>query len=61
MYVVDEVIEAPKVDDARRRENAHTRKAVLAEHDIIVRARPGVSGRCERCIPIGEKRGQSNY
>ncbi|MCC7408417.1 MAG: hypothetical protein IT442_10115 [Phycisphaeraceae bacterium] len=61
VYVVDEIIEAPKVDDARRRENAHTRKAKLAEHDIIVRARPGVSGRCERCIPIGEKRGQSNY
>jgi hypothetical protein len=61
VYVVDEIVFAPSVEDARRLENAHTRKAVLAPRDIVVRARPGVSGRCERCIPIGEKRGASNY
>lgn len=61
MYVVDEIVLAPSVEDARRGENAHTRKADRAPHDIIVRAKPGISGRCERCIPIGEKRGASNY
>ncbi|MCW5764824.1 MAG: hypothetical protein KIT68_02470 [Phycisphaeraceae bacterium] len=61
VYVVDEVVWAPSVDDARRGENAHTRKADRAPRDIVVRARPGVSGRCERCIPVGEKRGTSNY
>lgn len=61
VYVVDEVVFAPSVEDARRGENAHTRKATVAPRDIVVRARPGVSGRCERCIPIGEKRGTSNY
>ncbi len=61
VYVVDEVVFAPSVEDARRGENAHTRKADRAPRDIVVRARPGVSGRCERCIPIGEKRDASNY
>lgn len=61
VYVVDEIVFAPSVEDARRRENAHTRKADRAPRDIVVRARPGVSGRCEWCIPVGEKRGASNY
>ncbi len=61
VYVVDEIVMAPSVDAARRGENAHTRKAHRAPGDIVVRARPGVSGRCERCIPVGEKRGRSNY
>jgi len=61
VYVVDEVVFAPSVEDARRRENAHTRKEDRAPGDIVVRARLGVSGRCERCIPIGEKRDRSNY
>jgi hypothetical protein len=61
LYVIDDIVFAPSVEDSRRRENAHTRKANRATGDIVVRAREGVSGRCERCIPIGEKRGTSNY
>lgn len=61
VFVVDEVVLAPSVDDGRRHENAHTRKAKRAPGDIVVRARPGVSGRCARSLPIGEKRDVSNY
>ena len=61
LYFVDEIVLAPAVEDVRRGENAHTRKANRAPQDIVVRARAGVSGRCERCIPVGEKRGASNY
>lgn len=61
VYVVEEIVLAISVTDARRGENAHTRKADRAMADIVVRARPGVSGRCAWCIPIGEKRGTSNY
>lgn len=64
VYVIDEIVKsATLVEDSRRHENAHTRKASVHAHDLVVRARPGVSGRCERCIPIGGKRGtdRSNY
>lgn len=56
LYVIDEVVPLPTVPAARWGENAHTRKAVHGATDLIVRARPGVSGRLERCLPIGEFR-----
>ncbi len=40
-------------------ENAHVRKVKRGETDIVVRAKPGSSGRFERCIPIGEWRNRS--
>ncbi len=64
VYVIDEVVKsAPLVELSRRAENAHTCKAAIHPADIGVRARPEVSGRCERCIPIGGKRAgdRSNY
>lgn len=64
LYVIDEVVpSALQVEASRRSENAHTRKTLVHPADVVVRARPGVSGRCERCIPIGGKRGddRSNY
>ncbi len=61
LFVVDEVIFAPGVEPSRRHENAHTRKEPFCARDIVVRASPEESGRCTRCIPIGEKRGTSNY
>lgn len=64
VYVIDEVVRsAPLVEAHRRSENAHTRKAAMRASDIVVRAQPGVSGRCERCVPIGTKRegDRSNY
>ncbi|MBY0112597.1 MAG: hypothetical protein K2Y21_07230 [Phycisphaerales bacterium] len=64
VYIIDEIVpSAPLVEASRRAENAHTRKAMMRPSDIVVRARPGVSGRCDRCILIGGKRGgdKSNY
>jgi hypothetical protein len=57
LYVVEDIIPALSVPVARRHENAHTRR-VLAEDasDVVVRARREVSGRLERCIPIGDYR-----
>ena len=37
-------------------ENAHVRKVKRSETDIVVRAKPVMSGRFEKCIPIGELR-----
>ena len=56
LYVVDEVVSVSAVTADRFAENAHTRKIKRGESDIVVRAQPGVSGRLDRCIPIGEHR-----
>lgn len=56
LFVVDEVVAAADVPEAQRHENAHTRKIRMGATDIVVRAKPGVSGRLNRCIPIGEYR-----
>jgi hypothetical protein len=55
LYVVDEIVLAKSIPRARWAENAHTRR-VPGDGDIIVRAKPRVSGRLHRCIPIGELR-----
>jgi hypothetical protein len=55
LYVVGEIIPAKSVPKSRWTENAHTRR-VPSDGDIVVRAKPGVSGRLRRCIPIGELR-----
>jgi len=57
LYVVDEIIPATSVPEVRWNENAHTRH-VPGGGDIVVRAKPDVSGRLRRCIPIGELRGR---
>jgi hypothetical protein len=59
LYVVDEVVRAEDVAPGRWGQNAHTRKSKRGETDIVVRAKPVVSGRLERCIPIGEWRDRS--
>lgn len=56
LFVVDEVVSVVDVPKGRYHENAHTRKVSPGASDIVVRARPGVSGRLSRCIPIGEFR-----
>lgn len=56
LYVVDEVVRLRDVPAKRWGENAHTRKARRGPDDVIVRAKPGLSGRLDRCIPIGEWR-----
>jgi hypothetical protein len=56
MYVVQEVVPAADVPAQRWYENAHVRKKTRGETDIVVWAKPGVSGRFDRSIPIGEWR-----
>lgn len=56
LYVIDEIVRAEEVPPERYRENAHTRWDVISPNDIVVHARAQVSGRLERCIPIGEFR-----
>jgi hypothetical protein len=55
LYVIKEIVPAKSVPRSRWAENAHTRR-VPGDNDIVVRAKPGVSGRLRRCIPIGELR-----
>lgn len=55
LYVVKEIVPAGSVHQSRWAENAHTRREP-GDSDIIVRAKPGVSGRLQTCIPIGELR-----
>jgi hypothetical protein len=56
-FVVDEVLPAASVPEARAHENAHTRPQAPPAGDVVIRARRGESGRLRRCIGIGELRG----
>jgi hypothetical protein len=55
LFVVDEIVSANSIPEARWIENAHTRR-IPADGEIVIRARREVSGRLQRCIPIGELR-----
>ncbi|MEX1253344.1 MAG: hypothetical protein WEE64_03290 [Dehalococcoidia bacterium] len=57
LLVVEEFVLARDVPARNRDMNAHARR-VLAPgvEDLIVVGQPGVSGRLERCLPIGERR-----
>jgi hypothetical protein len=57
LFVVEELIVAVKVAPEDRDINAHTRRVLEPDAaDLIVRARPAVSGRLEQCLQIGEYR-----
>jgi Nucleotide modification associated domain 3 len=56
LYVVEDVASVASVPADRWHENAHVRKATRRATDIVVRAKPRLSGRFEQCIPIGEWR-----
>jgi Nucleotide modification associated domain 3 len=56
VYVVREVVPVASVPRVRWHENAHARRADRGPTDIVVRAKPDVSGRFDRCVPIGEWR-----
>lgn len=58
LYAVEEIVPATAVPKSQWAENAHTRR-VPGDDDIIVRAKPGASGRLRHCIPIGEWRDQA--
>jgi len=55
LYVVKEIVPAKSIRRSQWAENAHTRR-LRSAGDIVVRAKPAVSGRLRRCIPIGELR-----
>jgi hypothetical protein len=57
MFVVDDIVLATSVPESSWTNNAHSRR-ILAEgaRDIVVRGHQGLSGRLERCLPIGEWR-----
>ena len=57
VYVIDAILQASLVPASRWQENAHTRRVLNAEAmDIVVRAKPNVSGRLRKCLPIGSFR-----
>src|SRR6266849_3731032 len=56
LYVVQEVVHVANVPPKRWYENAHLRKTKRGDTDIVVRAKSGLSGRFDRCVPIGEWR-----
>lgn len=56
LFVVDKIKYAVDLPRKHWHRNAHTRWTVTSPDDIVVFAKPGVSGRLERCIPIAELR-----
>lgn len=56
LFVIEEVVRTIDVPTWRRHENAHTRWTKISDNDVIVRGQYGVSGRFDRCIPIGQWR-----
>jgi hypothetical protein len=57
LFVVEDIISAIDIPTTARDINAHSRRILEPNaQDLIVRARAGVSGRLERCLPIGEWR-----
>jgi hypothetical protein len=62
VFVVEAIIFATDIPDINRDINAHSRR-ILSEgaKDVIIRARPGISGRLERCQSIGEWRDEEKF
>ena len=57
LYVVDRIEKASSVLPALHDANAHTRRVLSSNStDIVIRAKPAISGRLERCLPIGSFR-----
>ena len=54
LYVVDNVLPAMSVLPDQYKSNAHTRVLKIAAPDIVVRAKPSISGRLAKCVPMGE-------
>jgi len=55
-FIIDEKISAQSMPASAWNTNAHSRRISAAAEDLIIRARPKVSGRLRCCIPIGEYR-----
>ncbi|MBC8235772.1 hypothetical protein H8E77_40000 [bacterium] len=59
LFVIHNILWTSEIPKNKFHENAHTRKVVISDSDIIVRAKPIVSGRLGKCIPIGERRNRA--
>lgn len=60
LFIVQEVVEARAVPPSQWNENAHIRRIHSVDcDDVVVRARPALSGRLTKCIPIGEWRNRA--
>lgn len=60
VYVIATIALATSVPQSSWDENAHTRRILTpGATDIVVRARPDVSGRLQRYIPVGEFRSRA--
>jgi hypothetical protein len=56
-FIVQDLVPAVEVPVWDRDTNAHSRRVLTpAAQDLIVRGRPGVSGRLKQCLSIGEYR-----
>jgi hypothetical protein len=54
---VAEIVAAISIPPEHRDTNAHARRVLGPDAaDVVVRGRPGASGRLKRCLPIGEYR-----
>jgi hypothetical protein len=60
IFVVEDIVLAASVPESAQSASAHSRR-ILAEgaQDIIVRGNPQLSGRLERCLPVGEWRNRA--
>jgi hypothetical protein len=57
LYVVGDLVLATELTSTAHHTNAHARRILQPDaQDLIVRGRTGVSGRLERCLPIGDYR-----
>jgi hypothetical protein len=57
LFIVKEIMLAANLSSVAWGINAHSRRNLVdGAEDLIVRAQPKVSGRLQRCIPIGELR-----
>ena len=57
LFVVQDLIVVTDIPADERDTNAHSRRVLApGAQDLVVRGRPGVSGRLKRCLPIGEYR-----
>lgn len=57
LYVVDNILQASMVPSSQWPDNAHTRRILApGAKDIVVRAQLGISGRLDKCMPIGSFR-----
>lgn len=55
-YEIEQIHKASEIPENELHINAHTRKQKIFGEDLIVRAKPGISGRFTKYIPIGELR-----